>query len=249
MLAVLVPLASACGATASGDPSLDTTPAATVSQASIPSASASPTPKPAVQEQASPAVRSITVEGKAPVLGRETADISISLTIHGADARSALDRSADAIQAVRSIVEGLDVATEVHDGSISEYPASFGSPPTTYRSLSVETPNYAGLSHTLGLLEEQIRGGILQPDESVAFNVTFGIEEGGDAEVYARTRAMSEARTAAEQIAAENGLGLGEILSVVEAKDAGLSAGAPYNGYGGQATEPSVSVSVTFAIR
>ncbi len=241
MLAVLVPLASACGATASGDPSADTAPAASVS----------PTPTSAVQEQANPAVRSITVQGKATVLGRETADISINLTVHGADARSALDRSADAIQAVRSIVEGLDVATEVHDESISEYPTAYG-PPTVYRSLSVETPNYGDLSRTLGLLEEQIRGAILQPDESVAFNVTFGIEEGGDAAVYARTQAMADAREVAKQIAAESGVELGEILTVVESEGVGLAAEAgegnfPYQG--GQRTEPSVAVSVTFAIR
>jgi len=250
----------ACGTNAQSD---TPTPAPSTESNASPTA----TPVITISQQEYPGVRTITVQAKANVLGREIAYLSISINVRGPDVHTALDRAEEVTRQIRSVVGNLDVGTEIHDEAINSYPAAYGYPASAYRTISVETPNADDLSHQIGLLDERIRGGILTGDESVYFYVGFEIEEGGPAEQHARSKAIANARAAAEQIAAENGLTLGEILSVVEGSAVELSFSAPSygpgpvpagggsaSGLGGgylqaQETEPVVTITVTFAVR
>ncbi len=262
-LLATLPLVAACGASAS--------PAASPTSEPTVAASATPEPTPigSTTQQSYASVRTITVQARADVLGREIAHLFVTVNVHGPDVPTALDRAEEVNRTVRSLLEDMAFGAEIHDESINAYPAFsspyYSSPATAYRTMSVEVANSSDLSHTIGVLDEHIRGGILTSDESVNFYVNFDIEEGGPAEQYARTKAIADARAAAEQIAAENGLTLGEILSVVEGSGVALSLNAPLygppapagGGGGGSGTgyytaadaEPTVTITVTFAVQ
>ena len=262
-LVATMAVAAACGADAAqdGSPTPQSTATATTPQA---------TPAPStIQPEAYPQARTITVQATADVLGREIAYLSLSFYVQAADVRSALDRAENINATVRDVLDGLGFV-EAHDESISAYPPYnspyYNSPATAYRSISVEVPNSSDLSHAIGVADERIRG-LLASAESLNFFVTFEIEEGGPGLSQARSRALADARAGAEQIAQESGLTLGDVLTVVEGSEVQVSVGAPaYNQppqaggggasaltspgyYSSQKMQPTVTITVTFAVK
>jgi uncharacterized protein YggE len=258
----ILSLALACGASASQSPTL------TPSSPAAPSA----TPEPASDElqPTYPQQRTITVQTTADVLGRELAYLSVGFQVTGPDVPSVLGRAEDVNIAVRRVLDELGFVAEIHDENLSAYPASsnpyYSYPATAYRTISVEMANDDDPSRVMAALDTRIRGGLLTSSESINFSIRYTIEEGGPAESHARTRAIADARTAAEQIALESDLTLGEILSVVEGSDVQLSLSAPsYYGpvppgapqpasgtsgiYSGLEPEPRVTITVTFAVK
>lgn len=198
------------------------------------------------------------------MLGREIAHLFVNFSTRGPDVHIALDRAEEVNRVVRGALDELGLGAEVHDENVSAsppytspyYPYNFAA--SAYRTISVEMPNSSDLSHVIGVLDERTRG-MLAGEETINMSAVFHIEEGGPAEQYARTKAIAEARAAAEQIAQENGLILGEILSVVEGEGVELSLSAPSYGpapvgggggsYDARNTNPVVTVTVTFAVQ
>jgi uncharacterized protein len=196
----------------------------------------------------------ITVTGNGSVKAApDTADFSFGVETQGETSAQALDKNNEAVQTVIAAVKTAGVAAadvQTQQVSVSPRYASDGQKIVGYSAVNSVNVKVRDISKAGAVVEAAVDAGANQ-----VYGPTFSIASQSGLYRDALKKALDDARSKAEAIAADAGVSLGEITTIVE----GGTFGPPVPLSEGAAADTSVSIepgqqeivatlTVTFAI-
>jgi uncharacterized protein YggE len=203
-----------------------------------------------------PGMRQVTVVGHGEVQAQpDTATVQIGVQTQAADAKDALAQNTQQTQAVQAKLKDLGIADkdmQTSNFSINPMYDNNGRQVTGYTVSNIVSVTIRNLDQAGTLLDQVVQAGA-----NSIYGINFSVSNPEAVLNEARTRAIQNAQTRANQLAQAAGASAGEVLVISEnigqappvpmmAREAAAGSAAPIQA--GEQTL-SVDVQVTFALR
>jgi uncharacterized protein len=207
--------------------------------------------------------RSITVVGIGKVTGKpDIAHVTVGIETQASSLQKAVDDNKAKMNSLLDTLKQLGLADkDIRTSNYSIYTERMGTP-TPGAELNTDQMIY----HVTNQVDVTVRdvsqiGEVL--DKAVAaganniYGVSFSVEDTAKLEADARTKAVTDAKARAEELAQLNGVQLGEVLTVSEVIGGSaypMDYGAKGMGGGGTPVQPgelemSMSIQITYAVK
>ena len=207
--------------------------------------------------------RSVTVVGVGKATGKpDIARVTVGIETQAPSLQKAVDENKTKMSGLLDTLKKLGLADkDIHTSNYSVY-TERATPPAPGAEVSTDQMIY----HVTNQVDVTVRdvnqlGDVL--DKAVAaganniYGVNFSVEDTAKLEADARTKAVADAKSRAENLAQLNGVQLGEVLTVSEVIGASaypMAYDAKGMGGGGTPVQPgelemSMSIQITYAVK